>query len=232
MRGVIRHPGVPEAHVPQNDGSSLDRRLNRRMADSIAFKIVWFDDAFDIPAVCSVQMGCWPELCCAIGCAYVDNGNVYDDRGCLCKRTACNGMRHIGMDGLCVVAGESCISGVEAVLDGAAQNLLSDFNDDVVEQHIFKEVWLKGRRRLLDIAFVEIEWRVVTCEDFFDICQHRISQDIDVRRVDGIFDDYVSIGVKVNYSLLNVHKGSLPMRAQHCVLTTFYIVMRGCEFMN
>ena len=136
------------------------------------------------------------------------------------------------MDGLCVVAGESCIAGVEAVLYGAAKNLLSDFNNGVVEQNVFKEVRLEGRRCLLDIAFVEVEWRVCPCEDFFDIRKHRIPQHIDVRRVDDILDDEIAIGIKVIYSLLNVHTGSLPMRWRHWVLARFHIGLRGCEIMN
>jgi hypothetical protein len=131
-----------------------------------------------------------------------------------------------------VVAREGGISGVEAILDGAAQNLLSDVDDGVVEQNIFKEVWLEGRRCLLDIAFIEVEWRICPCQDFFDIRKHHIPQGIDMRRVDDILDDEIAVGVKVSYSLLNVHKGSLPMRGQHWVLGRFHIVMSGWEIMN
>ena len=116
---------------------------------------------------------------------------------------------------------ESSISGVEAILYGAAQNALSDFNDGVVEQHIFKEVRLEGRRSLLDIAFIEVEWRIRPCQDFFDIRKHHIPQDIDMRRVDDILDDEIAVGVKVSYSLLNVHSESLPMGGQHWCLDGF-----------
>ena len=219
--GVIWHPGVPEAHVPENDGAGFDRRLNRRMANAIAFEVVWFDDAFDITAVRGVEVGCWPELCCAIGGAHVNDRDVYDDCGGWRVVAACDGMRRIGMDRLCVIAGEGCVSGVEAILDGAAQNLLSDVDDDVVEQNIFKEVWLEGRRCLLDIAFIEVEWRICPCQDFFDIRQHHIPQGIDMRRVDDIFDDHVTICIEVSYSPLNVHSESLPMRGRHWCLEGF-----------
>jgi hypothetical protein len=42
-----------------------------------------------------------------------------------------------------------------------------------------------------------------------------------MRRVDDILDDEIAVGVKVNYSLLNVHKGSLPMRGRHWCLEGF-----------
>ena len=120
MQGVIWHPGVPEAHIPQDNGPGFDSWLYGRMACSEAFEVVWFDDAFDIATVCGVQMGCWPELRCAIGCAHINNGDVYDDCGGWRVVTACDGVWHIWVDRLRMVTWERGIARIEAVFERTA----------------------------------------------------------------------------------------------------------------
>jgi hypothetical protein len=53
-----------------------------------------------------------------------------------------------------------------------------------------------------------------------------------MRRVDGIFNDEIAVGVKVSYSALNVHRVSLPMRTRHWVLIRFHNVKTSCELLN
>lgn len=46
---------------------------------------------------------------------------------------------------------------------------------------------------------------------FFDIREHHFPQDLDMRRVDSIFDDAIAVGVKITDSDVDVHFHSLPM---------------------
>jgi len=124
---------------------------------------------------------------------HVNDGDVDNDDGCWRIRSTGDGMWDIGVDGLAMFTWERCVSRIKAVLDVWSKDLLRDVDDVVIEQDVIEEVRRKRWRGLLDVAAIEVEWSIGPGKDLFDIREHHFPQDLNMRRVNSIFDDDVTV---------------------------------------
>ena len=150
-------------------------------------------------------MGAGPQFGAAVCGRGIDDGHV-DDHAIGRRRhlEIRPELTRVNVEGLLSGVGQAGVAAVEGVFDALAEYCVSYFDDEVVGQHVAKEVGREGRWVLLQVAVVKLVGDVGEVEDLFDVAEHALAQHFDMRGINGAMEDDEASVVQGGDGLLQV----------------------------